>query len=73
MKKALLETINDLTKEEKSELYEYLWNHFYNNSEVFPLSEEEKQILDKCLEEEEYNPNSGAPLKDVLKEIRSEK
>ena len=71
MDQALLQTVEALPLEQKTELYEYLRNHIFNDPQFLPLSEEEKRILDERIEEVRRNPGDGIPLDKALKQIRN--
>jgi putative addiction module component (TIGR02574 family) len=53
-----------LTKDEKLQIIEELWESLDQEVAPWPMTEREKTILDERLDEHEANPGSSIPLKE---------
>lgn len=51
--------LQELTNSEKILLAEDLWDSLASNEQLFPVTEEQKSILDKRLEKYSFDPDSG--------------
>tara|TARA_R110002074_G_scaffold99392_1_gene214728 strand:+ start:30365 stop:30565 length:201 start_codon:yes stop_codon:yes gene_type:complete len=51
--------LQELTNSEKILLAEDLWDSVASNKQLFPITEEQKIILDKRLEKYSYDQDSG--------------
>ncbi len=51
--------LQELTNSEKILLAEDLWDSVASNEQLFPITEEQKIILDKRLEKYSYDQDSG--------------
>ena len=61
--------IAQLSVAERIQLAEDLWDSILEQQEEFPLSEPQKQELDKRLENYKRNPTSGSSWKEVRKRL----
>ncbi|MEM7557227.1 MAG: addiction module protein [Cyanobacteria bacterium P01_A01_bin.84] len=61
--------IAQLSVAERIQLAEDLWDSILEQQEEFPLSEPQKQELDKRLENYKRNPTSGSSWKEVKKRL----
>ena len=51
--------LQELTNSEKILLAEDLWDSVASNEQLFPITEEQKSILDKRLEKYSFDQDSG--------------
>ena len=51
--------LQELTNSEKILLAEDLWDSVASNEQLFPITEEQKNILDKRLEKYSFDQDSG--------------
>jgi len=65
-KEQLVAELEKLTPEERWELFEHFWP-----SDLRGPTEEEKELLDRELEDYRKNPNAGEPWETVLARLRS--
>jgi putative addiction module component (TIGR02574 family) len=63
--------INDLTPEERLRLIEELWDSLTEKPETVPLTDEQREELDRRLDELESSGSEGIPWDEVLQQIRS--
>ena len=61
--------ISQLSVAERIQLAEDLWDSISEQQEEFPLSEAQKQELDKRLENYKRNPASGSSWEEVKKRL----
>lgn len=61
--------ISQLSVAERIQLAEDLWDSILEQQEEFPLSEAQKQELDKRLENYQGNPASGSSWEEVKKRL----
>lgn len=62
--------IDGLTREEKLELIERLWDDLASTQESIPLSEWQREELDRRLDELDREGPVGVPAEDVLGKLR---
>ncbi|HEX2866063.1 MAG TPA: addiction module protein [Ignavibacteriales bacterium] len=65
-----LENIKNLSVAERILIVEEIWDSILNSNEEFPLSDEQKNELDKRLEAHGKNPNEVKPWSEVRDNIR---
>ena len=58
-KQGKLMNLQELTNSEKILLAEDLWDSVASNEQLFPITEEQKSILDKRLEKYSFDQDSG--------------
>lgn len=61
--------LQELSNSEKILLAEDLWDSVASNEELFPITEEQKYLLDKRLEQYSLNQNSGDSWQNVRSRI----
>lgn len=69
MKKITATDTLDLSVPERIQLVEDIWDTIAVKAESVELTEEDKKIIDKRLEDYHQNPNLGSPWEDVFKRI----
>ncbi|MFT3878526.1 MAG: addiction module protein [Gemmatales bacterium] len=62
--------LDKLSNEEKIELVGEIWDSISNYDELFELTEEEKQELDRRLAEYEAHPETGMTWEEVRDQLR---
>lgn len=70
MKQELVAEILSLPVEDRVRLVEAIWDSISAVPEALPLTEWQKQELDRRLEDFEKNPDAGSTLEEVLARIR---
>jgi putative addiction module component (TIGR02574 family) len=65
------EEILSMSLSERLELMSEIWSTIVDSPASVPLTDEERQYLDECIEEYRRNPDAGEPWEKVLGEIRS--
>jgi len=63
--------IGDLSPEERLRLIEELWDSLNDESETVPLTDAQREELDRRLDELERSGPEGIPWDQVLQQIRS--
>ena len=63
--------ISDLTPEERLRLIEDLWDSLTQNPETVPLTNAQREELDRRLDDLERSGPVGIPWDEVLQQIRS--
>jgi putative addiction module component (TIGR02574 family) len=68
--------ISTLTVEQRLELLDEIWESLYETPQAVPLTEAQRQELDRRIEEFDNEgpagaPRAGAPLDEVLERIRT--
>jgi putative addiction module component (TIGR02574 family) len=61
--------LQELTNSEKILLAEELWDSVASNEQLFPITEEQKNILDKRLEKYSLDQDSGDSWQNVRNRI----
>ena len=62
--------IEDLTREERLDLLERVWESLRKDPAALPLTEPQRQDLDTRLDEIERGDTSGIPWDEVVRQIR---
>jgi putative addiction module component (TIGR02574 family) len=62
--------IATLTQEERLRLLEQLWDSLSSNPETIPLTDAQREELDRRLDEIEREGPTGIPVDDVLNRLR---
>jgi len=62
--------LDKLSNEEKIELVGEIWDSISNHDELFELTEEQKQELDRRVAESEAHPESGMTWEEVRDRLR---
>jgi putative addiction module component (TIGR02574 family) len=62
--------ISKLTQEERLRLLEELWESLSRDPSLLPLTEAQRQELDRRLDELENDDHAGIPWTEVLAQIR---
>jgi putative addiction module component (TIGR02574 family) len=70
MKQELVAEILSLPVEDRVRLVEAIWDSISAVPEALPLTEWQKQELDRRLEDFEKNPDAGSTLEEVFARIR---
>jgi len=65
--------INKLSRDERLELIEELWDSLATNSDQVPLTEAQQAELDHRLDAMEQDGGEGIPWEQVLKQIRAKR
>ena len=65
-----LEDILQLSVSERIQLAEDIWDSIAANPESLPLSDADRQELDRRLESYARNPDEGVPWDDLKKRVR---
>jgi putative addiction module component (TIGR02574 family) len=65
-----LEDILQLSVSERIQLAEDIWDSIAANPEALPLSDADRQELDRRLESYARNPDEGVPWDDLKKRVR---
>ncbi len=73
MKQELVAEILALPVEDRVRLVEAIWDSISAVPEALPLTEWQKQELDRRLDDLEKNPDAGSTLEDVFARIRRAK
>jgi len=60
----------DLSVEEKIDYVQSLWDHIAADVNTVPLTEWQKQVLDKRLAAYEKNPDAGVPWEELRERLR---
>ena len=63
--------IDDLTPEERLRLIEKLWDSLTEKPETVPLTDAQREELDRRLDDLERSGPEGIPWDEVLQQIRS--
>jgi len=68
--------ISTLTVEQRLELLDEIWESLYETPQAIPLTEAQREELDRRIEEFDNEgplgaPRAGAPLDEVLEHIRT--
>ena len=63
--------IDDLDPAERLRMIEELWDSLSEQSESVPLTDEQRQELDRRLDDLERSGPEGIPWEEVLEQIRS--
>lgn len=63
--------IDDLNPEERLRMIEELWDSLSEQPESVPLTDEQRQELDRRLDDLERSGPEGIPWEEVLEQIRS--
>lgn len=71
MKKITAADTLELSIPERIQLVEDIWDTIASKAEAIELTEDEKSIIDKRLEEYHKNPDLGSSWQDVFKRIVS--
>ena len=62
--------IEELTVEERIKLVEDIWDSIAAEQQTLPLTKEQREHLDRRLEEYKLDGNPGTPGFEVVKQIR---
>ena len=62
--------IDDLSPDERLRLLEQLWDSLSRKAESIPLTEAQREELDRRLNDLENDPSGGIPWDEVLERIR---
>lgn len=73
MKQELVAEILSLPVEDRVRLVEAIWDSISAVPEALPLTEWQKEELDRRLDDLEKNPNAGSTLEEVFARIRRAK
>lgn len=68
---ALPEDLLNLSVEERLRLVDDLWESIRENPESLPLTDDQREELDRRLNEHRSDPASAEPLSSVLERIRN--
>jgi putative addiction module component (TIGR02574 family) len=71
MKKALVAQILELPVAERMQLVEVIWDSISAAPESLPLTQWQRDELDRRLTEYEADPSSGSSLEEVFARVRS--
>lgn len=71
MKKALVAQILELPVAERMQLVEVIWDSISAAPESLPLTQWQRDELDRRLAEYEADPSSGSSLEEVFARVRS--
>ena len=63
--------IDGLTREERLELHERLWDSLTTEPEAFPLTDAQRDELDRRLDELDRSGPVGIPAEELLGRLRS--
>ena len=63
--------LGKLTREEKLELIDEIWDSLENDPDAFPLPEWQRRELDRRLDEMDRGEVAGVPWEQALKEMQS--
>jgi len=63
--------VEELTTEERLRLLEDLWNSLSQTPEAIPLTADQREELDRRLDDLERDGPVGIPWEEVLRQIRS--
>jgi putative addiction module component (TIGR02574 family) len=63
--------ISRLSKEERLRLLEDLWDSFVQNPEDLPLTDAQRNELDRRIESMERDPSAAIPWEEVLRRIQA--
>ena len=66
------DSFDHLTVEERLELLERLWDSLVDTPERIPLTDAQKQELDRRLDDFERDPSIGIPWDEVRKRIQGQ-
>lgn len=66
-------TFDHLTPEERFELLDRLWDSLTETPERIPLSDAQREELDRRLDDFNRDPSTGIPWDEVRKRIQSRK
>ena len=72
MKEGLVAEILELPVEERVRLVEAIWDSISAVPDAIPLTEWQRQELDRRLAEYEANPNSGITMQEVFSGLRKQ-
>jgi len=61
--------LQKLSKDEKLQIIEELWDSLDHDTEAWPMSDEEKAILDARLDEHEANPGTSLSLEEFKRQF----
>ena len=64
--------INELSPEERLELIGELWDSLSGSPDALPLTEAQREELDRRIDEMDREDSLGIPWHDVLKRIREQ-
>ena len=64
--------IDDLSPDERLKLLEELWDSLSKNSETLPLTDAQRDELDRRLDDLERDGGGGIPWEQVLERIRGQ-
>lgn len=70
MKQELVAEILALQTEERVRLVEVIWDSILAVPEALPLSDGQKEELDRCLAELEAAPDAGSTVQEVFARLR---
>jgi putative addiction module component (TIGR02574 family) len=70
MKEGLVAEILELPVEERVRLVEAIWDSISAVPDAIPLTEWQREELDRRLAEYEANPNSGRTMQEVFSSLR---
>ena len=65
-------SFDNLTAEERLELLERLWDSLVDTPERIPLTDAQKEELDRRLDDFEHDPSIGIPWDEVRKRIQGQ-
>jgi putative addiction module component (TIGR02574 family) len=63
--------LGKLTRDEKLQLIDQIWDSLDNDPDAFPLTESQRRELDRRLDEMDRGDVAGIPWEQALKEIQS--
>lgn len=63
--------ISTLTVEQRLELLDEIWESLYKTSEAIPLTDAQREELDRRIEDLDREGPVGKPLEQVLREIET--
>jgi len=72
MVKIDMDSIKRLSVAERVRLVQDIWDTLQPTAEELPLTEEQRQLIDRRLEEHRHDPDSAIPWEQVKARIESE-
>ncbi|MGI8785216.1 MAG: addiction module protein [Acidobacteriota bacterium] len=65
--------VNELSREERLALIEELWDSLAGQPEELPLTQAQRQELDRRIDEMDGDDTLGIPWEEVLRQIREQR
>jgi len=72
MARITVDQLLDMPTAERLELAQALWDSVAANPENVPLTEAQREELDRRLDDYERNPNDGSPWESIKRSLRGE-